>query len=300
MSRRPGPRPPARQVADGLTSPTVVRLVEIASSRGPTRDRLVEGFLRSRHAQFRAIAWRLRNRPRLVWSRDGDDLFALVAGEASEMLRDLDEKRAAEWDGWDDELYVRSASAIRAWAESGEVTGVAGMTGVMRRARSLQAERPRLAELLGREPSPEEMVDHHNRMVATSRSDPVRQGAVASLSDLAALQFVPTDPRVQSEMYAAEVEMDCPLTTAEVSVLVKRVVDRAGEVSERRRRVAERWLSATLEDEAVSASALSRELGIDRSTVGREVEAVRAIAKEVLVSSLGITPLTDGERKPPP
>ena len=91
-------------------------------------------------------------------------------------------------------------------------------------------------------------------------------------------------------MYAAEVEMDCPLTTAEVSLPVKWVVDRAGEVSERRRRVAERWLSATLEDEAVSASALSRELGIDRSTVGREVEAVRVIAKEVLVSSLGIAP----------
>ena len=86
-------------------------------------------------------------------------------------------------------------------------------------------------------------------------------------ADLAALQLVPTDPRVQSEMYAAEVEMDCPLTTAEVSLLVKRVVDRA-----------------------VSASALSRELGIDRSMVGREVEAVRVIAKEVLVSSLGIAP----------
>lgn len=122
-----------------------------------------------------------------LYRRIGDwqEFTQVVTESIVKKLRYLTEKDAQQASenpsAW---LFYRAKEGARSWADSPSVTLASVMSGVNRRHRRAIAAQRELTAKLGREPSPQEVVDYANQQALETRSDAARQGALISLEDV--------------------------------------------------------------------------------------------------------------------
>ncbi len=77
------------------------------------------------------------------------------------------------------------------------------------------------------------------------------------------------------------------LTAAETRNLVDEILRRCRLLTERTFHVANEWIGRLLEDQPVSAAVIGSKLGWSESTIGRELQAILRIAREVYAERHG-------------
>jgi len=259
----------------------VAWLPQIADPR--RRERAACGILREEQPRLRAIAHRCCRYRGLDWARDGDDLVGIVTEVAWELLASIG-SGALVPESWDGLLFARSAAAIRAWAQSGAVTGVGGMSGAMRRRVLAHRTRVALLQSLGREPTWAEIREHANAAQHASRCNPEKSGGLLTEADHYVLEVVPTGLGPLTERWALPdrgTDGDDGIDPTEVPALVREIVELAGSRSRKHERVAREWLGAILLEGGVPVSEVLRRAGVATSAGWRYFSDVRGIARAV-------------------
>ena len=186
---------------------------------------------------------------------------------------------------WGQAIWRASESALSTWTESGGMTGFSGMTGHVRRYRSL-------AQMANGRPGlgGQELVETWNAKTAVSRADARRQGAVATVDDLVERQVRPAvdvmAPAEGRRRAYDEAVMDELLGEMVSEEMIELVVDACAGASELAGKVARTWLRGAVDDEAISGAEVARRLGVSRSTVLRAIGEVKMIARETMASYL--------------
>lgn len=280
------PRPAGLAAADevGLRATRAARVAWLAQISDPRRrERAACGILREEQPRLRAIAHRCCRYRGLDWARDGDDLVGIVTEVAWELLESIGSGGLVP-ESWDGLLFSRAAAAIRAWAQSGAVTGVGGMSGAMRRRVLAHRTRVALAQSLGREPTWQEIQEHANAAQRASRSDPEKSGALLTEADRFAVEVVLTGlgaPAEGRELPGGGLDESDGIDPTEVPGLVREIIDLAASRSRKHEAVAREWLRATLVEGGVPVSEVLRRVGMATSAGWRYFSDVRGIARGV-------------------
>ncbi|GAB4098644.1 hypothetical protein [Sinomonas halotolerans] len=273
----------------GAAAP-VPTLEEVADARGAGRRELVEAFLRGRWTQFGQIArWLCRNfgvDPAVY----AEDFHSMVSIEAYAMLiEQLDPEDARErvvsFDGL---LRVRARAAVRSWLDT-EAAPASHMSTALRRRRMLGAVRDELRAARNEEPADSEVVREHNRRMAETRSDPARQGVLATVADLAVTRRTEELPEREPPCP----EPDWTLHPAEGPAIVRRIIARAHEHGPALGHTAELWLSplysSTGPGEPLEVPVIAAALGLSRTAARARLARLRTLAAEVAAHEFGIT-----------
>ena len=236
--------------------------------------------LQAERRRFGAIAYRCCRYGGLNWSRDEDDLVSIVTEVAWELLLAAGDPPPESWDGL---LFVRSAAAVRAWAQSGAVTGVGGMSGAMRRQALAHRTRVALARSLGREPTWQEIQDASNAAQARSRVNPAKSGALLTEADRQVLAVVPTGLSPPPYRHIAHHdpggEDGAPFDRTQVPGLAREIIRQPAARSREHELVAREWLRSVLVDGGLSDSEVVRRVGLTPSAGMRRLADVRSIAQ---------------------
>ena len=262
------------------TSSTAEALEAIRAEEDPERRALlVNRFLSARRPLCVSIARRAAGkRPGLSWSRDGDDLTAIAMSVAAELVQRSTTGKAGDppW-RWEAMLTTRANSAIREWAESSALSGVSGMTGAMRRRRSIVTTWERLAADTGRTPTTAEVLAAQ-RGDALGRSNPGKQGALATAQDVAEI-----DAAFVTHLQAAEsiADFQDPLADIELEDTIRSIVTQCAEVDDMLGAFADVWLHRVVSDPD-PLSVVARDVGVGPALARRLVVQVREVAAGVL------------------
>jgi len=179
--------------------------------------------------------------------------------------------------GWHQALWKLSKGALAAWSARGAVTGFGGMTGHVRRRRGLFA----MSHLDGKDEVSSEAIAAWNQRVSTSRTNPKRQGALATLDDLVEHQIVLSDTMETSTNPDDADDLGNLLGSMASDELIEVIVDACTtQLSELAGRMAREWLEGEMRDEPLNCSALARQLGVPRSVILRLIGSVKQVARE--------------------
>ncbi len=193
----------------------------------PERSVRINDFLTERIGIFENVAVKLVRRysmdPHMV-----PDITQEVMMVAYNIFNDPKERKKAEkTKGWIYAIYLFSQNVAKRLSESGEVTGSSGMSTTVRRRRALMKFRNEQSALLGRELKPAELIEAFNKKMLESRSDPKRQGMLATEADLQPFRPAELDPSLNTA--AAGHESDCPLIPAEARKLIRLMLSECAE-----------------------------------------------------------------------
>jgi hypothetical protein len=177
---------------------------------------------------------------------------------------------------WEAQLWTRARSAIREYAESSAVTGIAGYTPVNRRRRGLYTTTQRMEIALSRQVTKAEVVEEYNKQRAAKRSNPVKQGAFASEDDFVGLALTYHDPDSMPEYTHPDAEDDFVSTDAAADV-VKRIIEICYDNDPRWGRIAEISLEWFPDGEKIPQAEVARRTGIPASTIKVCMEHIQEI-----------------------
>lgn len=170
-------------------------LATLAATDSSDREhaRAERDLMRLCEAAFRSIALRYCTQYGLDRATYVDDLTSEVRIVALTMIRDrilLTDHRGQPLGNWLGYVNFEAGKAVKKLVESAAITGVSGMSNRQRKSRALASARADLRRILGREPSPAEIVAHHNEKLPDQVSA-ARHGRLASLGDLEEIRAVP-------------------------------------------------------------------------------------------------------------
>lgn len=241
-------------------------------------NRGINEFIRSNRDLFRRIAER-NLRYRGLRFQDIEDLVSIVATTAARMY-DL---ACGEMEyGWKAELYVRSHSAIRAYAESSAVDGIAGRTAGKRRERVA-------AEVVQRRQDVDytTAIEDHNNYMVIARTDARRQGALLSERDLHAVTVHTLDDGTIAASSMSCIESDRVADLLDASAAIQAVLDEVAARFPKLTPFAAEWLHWTAEGGTPVLTDIAEKYGVVRSTVCRWIADVVQCAQDVCVSEDG-------------
>lgn len=162
----------------------LLRLI-VAAQEGPSREGLIDIFMRDRMVTFRQIARKICRNYSYSVANDLGDIESMVAQQALKMIRlaieDVTELDKVNY-SWEGLLFSKSRQMVRQFMDR-EMMPATEMTGIIRRQRSLQETRDAMRIAMQSEPTNAEVVTEHNEKMYRNRSNPVKQGMVASLDD---------------------------------------------------------------------------------------------------------------------
>lgn len=263
----------------------------IAAASGRTRENMIDDFMRARLGLFKQVAWGLCRRFGHDPSQHVDDFASIVSITAFKMLtKGLDDDEMLESiNNWEGMLRVQARDAVRSYIDK-EGAPMAEMTSALRRKRVLDATRDEIRRELGREPSPQEIVDTHNSRMHESRANPVKQGVIATVEDLRV-------SRVQDDVddhdYASPIDTDFILHPVEGPRFVKLIVERTGSYNERLGKAAELWLSGLYREgqppQIATVDEIAEALDVSASTARSYVRKIKAYAVLVAKEEFAIT-----------
>lgn len=245
------------------------------------RARLAEAFLSGHDALWRAIVKRYIRSSGLPQS-DFDDAVQAVRLEVYDLLQQGPPPGVT----WGQALWQRAQTAMKALAASGATTGFAGMTGLVRRRRSLETMRDRTG-LSGRQ-----LVEAWNAETSKTRSDAVRQGAVASEDDLVDRKMIPDENPLSWSVGHLDVTYDDVIGAAVTTRMVALISSVCAKEDKLAGQIAEIWLTSSAMGEPVSCAEIARRISVPgkkpvhRAKVLSLMPRVREIAREVACEQL--------------
>lgn len=263
----------------------------IAGASGRDRDNLIHDFMRARMGLFKQIAWGLCRRFGHAPDQHVDDFASIVSMTALKMLtEELENDELLERiENWEGMLRVQARAAVRDYIDK-DGAPMAEMTSALRRKRVLDATRDEIRRELGREPSDQEIVDTHNARMWEKRSNPVKQGVIATVEDLRV-------SRVQDDVtdhdYSEPIDADFVLHPVEGPRFIQLIVDRTSDYNERLGKAAELWLSGLYSDQheprIATVDEIAEALGVSRSTARAYVRKIKEYAVLVAQEEFAIT-----------
>lgn len=162
----------------------LLRLI-VAASEGSSRESLIDIFMRDRMVTFRQIARKICRNYSYSVANDLGDIESMVAQQALKMIRlaieDVTELDKVTY-SWEGLLFSKSRQMVRQFMDK-EMMPATEMTGIIRRQRSLQETRDTMRTAMQAEPTNQEVIAEHNEKMYRNRSNPIKQGMVASVDD---------------------------------------------------------------------------------------------------------------------
>lgn len=216
--------------------PTIARVVECADLK--QRNLVIDAFLRNNESELTRIANRIR------WNGGEeiafDDAYSLVLDAAYGILTNANAAETRNFWGLLTTVAGRYATAYR-----DEVLncGITGMSGIIRRGRSLgHARRLWEMEHCGASPTDDELVEYHNRLLIARRGEAQAraQGALATVADLRRSRqrlTAPTDCVMARPGAGGDIA-----NSVEANELVREIIRRCAAVSDDLGLVAGAWL----------------------------------------------------------
>lgn len=263
----------------------------IAAATGRERERRIDDFMRARQGLFKQIAWWLCRNFGHLPEQHADDFASIVAETAYTMLREELEDPASldSVNNWEGMLRVRSRQAVRTYID-GDNAPMAEMTSALRRKRLLDATRDEMRRELKREPKPLEIVEAHNAKMHATRSNPVKQGVIASVEDLHLSRVQDT---IDDHDFAEPVDTGFVLHPVEGPKFIRLLVERTTEYNERLGKAAELWLSGLYREGHPPVIATVEEIAdaleVSRSTARAYVRKIKEYAVVVLQEEFAVT-----------
>lgn len=259
------------------TNRSTEQIVAIRSAKAAARERLLTQFLQEREQLFRQIVQRCRFRSLQVdynSNHEGihfDDLLSIVTQVASTLaLSDWDPDAGYRFES---ALMARARSQIGAFSASGASHGLSGMSGHVRRSRSVAMARQKLLVQLQREPTDDEILAAQHESIR-GRKNVRKQGASASSADLQTCVNLVYDPH---EMWqAASAFQGSGFEEVESKDFINRVVNKCNDDDPELGRFARAWLEGIYDGERPSA--IAAELGVDPQRARTLISHVRRLA----------------------
>ncbi|GAA4033705.1 hypothetical protein GCM10023063_16880 [Arthrobacter methylotrophus] len=263
----------------------------IAAATGRTRDNLIHEFMRARMGLFKQIAWGLCRRFGHAPDQHVEDFASIVSMTALKMLTEEleDDELLERIENWEGMLRVQARAAVRDYIDK-EGAPMAEMTSALRRKRVLDATRDEIRREMGREPSEQEIVDTHNAKMWEKRSNPVKQGVIASVEDL---RVTRAQDDIADHDYSEPIDTDFVLHPVEGPRFVQLIVERTSAYNERLGKAAELWLSGLYSEDheprIATVDEIADALDVSRSTARAYVRKIKEYAVLVAQQEFAIT-----------
>lgn len=185
-------------------------------------------------------------------------------------------------------IGLRSRNEMSRLVQSTAYTGVSGLVSVQRRRSAVAQHRIRMSAEMGRELTDEEAVSSYNEKVMATRSNPGRQGALASLEDLEPPKLVHDPDHILLDRVSSDVAPEA----IDVRNIVAEVIDRCRLGSIELGLVAETAIGGHLDnpgDFTFSIQEIAQRTGLTRNVVSRNVKSVQSMLIAEL-TALGLGP----------
>lgn len=265
----------------------------IADAPAHRRDFMINEFLAVRMGLFRSIARYHCVRFGVSVPDNIEDFASIVSMTAYEMLvrhvEDPVERERIE--NFDAMLRLASKAKVRGFADK-DLTPGSGMTSTMRRVRLLHATRDAMRHELGREPNDDEVVAEHNRNMWKSRSNPVKQGMLATVEDMG-VKRESVDIENHDRDYNQPIDTEFVLHPVEGPKFVKLLVDRTAEYNPVLGQAADLWLSGLYaegqEPRTASVKEVAEAMGISTATARSHIRKIKEHAVRVAAEEFGIS-----------
>ncbi|PPF23110.1 hypothetical protein [Rathayibacter rathayi] len=247
-------------------------LVEAVAGRGAGADRLpsiTAAFEElSRTQTLHKWAMRLASQRGIRDPHTREDIESIVTEKVFRALLHVTSADVARVRDWSRHLHGQSKNAVRDYVASRALTAASGMSGVQRRATTVNIARRDLLASLQREPSQAEIIAHANTYLHESRKDPQRQGALITEADFGSA----STGALSLDMYS-EWGLDLADETNQMEVQVEAAFAAQNLIRECRRmfprdarlpEVAQFWMHLHLTGERVSAIRVANATGASR------------------------------------
>ncbi|MDA8282882.1 MAG: hypothetical protein M0Z42_06185 [Actinomycetota bacterium] len=193
-------------------------------------------------------------------------------------------------DHWRALLHNESRSTWRDEVERSRRLGVGGVSGRNRRRRGLKMSAAALRVELGREPTVTEILEHHNAMVGSTRSDARKQGAVATEADFQAVSVTqaPFDQEAGGMTGSGASVEDEVVEAVAVEDYIHKVVATLSSMATDAAIIAfaQTYLSRIAEGSLPSAAELAADFAVSESMIARWVHGVRKATFSVSIVDL--------------
>ncbi|MGK3708774.1 hypothetical protein [Arthrobacter sp. IK3] len=267
----------------------VIRGIAAADPR--SQQGLINSFVTERWGMFKQIAWSLCRNFGVSVDGHGEDFTSMVAEEAYKMLTEhlADPEELERVEVWEGMLKLRSRQVVRNYLDR-EMAPASEMISALRRVRLLNQTRDAMRMELHREPSDREIVDSHNEKMHKTRSNPVKQGVIASVDDLRTYRACAD---VDDHDRAEPIDTEFVLHPVEGPMFIKLLVQRTGEYNERLGTAAELWLGGLYGKDhpprIASIEEIAEAMGVSRSTARSYVRKIKEYAVTVAQEEFDIT-----------
>lgn len=263
----------------------------IANAQGRVRENLIHEFMRTRMGLFKQVAWGLCRRFGHAPDQHVEDFTSIVSETAYIMLTEelADDELLERIENWEGMLRVRARSAVRNFIDK-EGAPMAEMTSALRRKRLLDATRDEMRREMGREPSDLEVVETHNSRMWENRSNPVKQGVIATVEDLRVSR---AQDDIDDHDFTEPIDTDFVLHPVEGPRFVRLIVERTSAYNERLGKAAQLWLSGLYSEDhpprIATVEEIADALDVSRSTARAYVRKIKEYAIQVAQDEFSIT-----------
>lgn len=264
----------------------------IAAASGRQRQYLIEDFFKARQGLFVRIGHGLCRNFGVAAAQHGDDFASMVSEEAYKMLNEqlADEDALNQVQVWEAMLKMRSKQVVRDFLDK-EMAPATKMSSTFRRVRVLNQTRDEMRLALSREPTDAEVVAEHNTRMHANRANPVKQGMLATVDDLAVYRATAD---VDDHDYAQPIDAEFVLHSVEGPKFIKLLVERTAEYNERLGEAAHLWLAGLYSEDGNpprigTPDEIAEALDVSPSTARSYIRKIREYAVTVASEAFGIT-----------
>jgi hypothetical protein len=261
----------------------------IAAADGRARENLIHEFMRSRMGLFNRIGWSLCRNFGVNPAQHGEDFASMVSQEAYVMLTEqiADDEALEQVQVWEAMLKLRSKQLVRNFLDK-EMAPATEMSSTFRRVRMLNQTRDEMRLALSREPTDNEVVTEHNTRMYANRSNPVKQGVLATVDDLSVYRATAD---VDNHDYEQPIDTEFVLHPVEGPKFIKLLVEKTSEYNERLGEAAELWLSGLYSGsgEIGTPEKIAEAMGVSQSTARSYIRKIKEHAVIVASEAFGIT-----------
>lgn len=263
----------------------------IAEAPAARREYMINDFLAARMGLFRQIGRTHCVRMGVSVPDNIEDFASIVSIAAYNLLLKLinDKEELEALVNFDALLHLDSKPKCRSYADR-ELTPGSGMTSAMRRVRLLNATRDRMRQS-GHEPTDAEVVARHNETMWETRSNPVKQGMIATVEDLRlGRDAVDIDDHQQD--LTQPIDSEFVLHPVEGPKFLKLLVERTTEYNAVLGQAADLWLSGLFngpEPRIASVKEVAAGMGISTATARSHIRKIKEHAMRVAAEEFGIT-----------
>ena len=239
-----------------------------------------ERILAAHEETVSVVARKVSRQPGLTWENHRDDIVQLVRETHWRMLEHIGAGFTfpVPFEAWEAALCVRARSAVRAWAESVEVTGISSYSGVARRRRALHELRERFEVDLGLLMSDEEVVETYNDRVHPDDDGRRKHSAQATGDDLAGVSIARgMDLAYLPSAETVERLVTDQLSTEAVTQLIAQTIEEASAANPQLGEIAKAWFSPWPEGDLLSTVEVARLVGVSASTARKALAWIRLI-----------------------